>query len=355
MKETYNKLLNDMRTAYFEECGLEPAPNSDLELRFKAVASEIFSAYSYAQFVLKQIIVQTATGEYLDRHAALRGIERKAAAYAQGELVFSINEALEEDVLIPAETVCSSAERPFVQFATTQSAVIEAGQLSVTVPAQAIASGAQFNCPAGEITVLVNPPEYVSSVINASEMAGGFDDENDSSLRERLISSYGGRRFAVNEQSLRECLLEITGILDAAVYNSASETLTVCVKLAGGTSINRASDSIRSKLGLVSICKMPLDICEAEPFAFNIDASVKIEEGYDENEITGAAQQLIEDEVSSMHIGKNISSAQIAALLYGIKGVKLAEVCLTDENGRPFSCPSNSYLVPSSITVAVYE
>ena len=149
MKETYNNILNSMRTAYFEECGFEPAASSDLELRFKAVASEIFSAYSYAQFVLKQGFPQTATGEYLDMHAQLRGIERKTATRALGKLLFSIAEPLESDVSIPKNTVCASASRSFVQFATDEAAVIPAGQTSVSVNASAIASGAQFNCPSG--------------------------------------------------------------------------------------------------------------------------------------------------------------------------------------------------------------
>lgn len=355
MKETYNNILNNMRTAYFEECGYEPAPDSDLELRFKAVAGEIFSAYSYADFILKQVFPQTATGEYLDRHAAMRGIERKAAAVSQGVLEFSISEPLETDVLIPQSTVCSSAQRPFVQFATTEQAVIEAGETSVTVPVQALSGGAEFNCPAGEITVLVNPPEYVTSVTNTTAMTGGFDDENDASLRERLVSSYATRRFAVNESSLREQLLTSNYILDARVYNSGSESINVCIKAVGGYNAERLKSSIKSTLGLFSVCKLDFQVFDAEPFSFNINASIKLEDGYDNEELISTGVDVLSKAVSSMHIGQNVSKTELEALLYGIEGVTLAEVCLVDENGMPFSCPSNSYLVPDKITVAVYE
>jgi uncharacterized phage protein gp47/JayE len=355
LKEKYNEILNNMRTAYFEECGFEPAPASDLELRFKAVASEIFSAYSFAEFVLKQGFPQTATGEYLDKHARLRGLERKTATCAQGRLLFSVEEPLEADVLIPAATVCSSAERPFVQFATTQAATISAGETSVLVPAQAIAGGAEFNAPAGEITVMVNPPEYISSVTNPAKMEGGFDDENDRTLRQRILDSYSGARLSVDENSVRETLIQLNGILDARVYNSGSETVNICVKLGGNATVQSVESAIYSRLGFISICKMPVDIIEATPFEFNINASIKIADGFDENEVCSAAEALLSRETSSMQIGKNISSAQLAALLYGIEGITLAEVCAVDTNGMPFSCPSNSYLVPGSISVAAYE
>ena len=344
-----------MKAAYFAECGLEPAPSSDLELRFKAVASEIFSAYSFAEFVLRQGFPQTASGEYLDRHAQLRGIERKAASVAQGQLLFSIEEPLEFDVSVPAQTVCASEARPFVQFATVQAAVITAGETSVSVEAQAISGGAEFNCPAGEISVLVNPPEYVSAVTNPAEITGGFDDENDSSLRERILSSYAGRRFAVNEQSIREFLLEDSRILDARVYNSGSETISVCLKLAGSTTVADVTNYVNESLGFATICFIPLDITEAEPYPFDITASVKIADGYDEAALCAEAEALLAKEASSMHIGENISNSELEALLYGIEGITLAEVCTVDSNGMPFSCPSNSYLVADSITVAAYE
>ena len=344
-----------MRNAYFEECGLEVAPASDLELRFKAVASEIFSAYSYAQFVLRQGFPQTATGEYLDKHAQLRGIERKTASCAEGELVFSLSEALEADVAIPEGTICASEKRPFVQFATTVAAVITAGETSVTVPARSISGGAQFNAPAGEITVLVNPPEYVAAVTNPAKMTGGFDEENDKSLRERLISSYSGKRFAVNESSIREFILNESNVLDARVYNNGSLSVMVCLKLKSGVSLESMRRTIEYRLGIFSICRIPIELCEAEPFSFILNASIKADKGYDENEIGALAEEMLANAVSSMHIGQNINKTELEAMLYGIEGVLLAEVCVADENAMPFSCPSNSYLVPENITVEVYE
>ncbi len=355
MKETYNEIINNMKAAYFEECGLEPSPASDLELRFKAVASEIFSAYSFAEYVLKQCFPQTASGEYLDRHAQLRGVERKTASVAQGELLFSLAEPLESDVTIPAETLCASAEKPFIQFATTEAAVIPAGETSVLVAAQAISGGAEFNCHAGEITVMVNPPEYISAVTNPSEIIGGFDDENDASFRERIISSYSSRRLAVNQQSLREMVLENEKILDARVYNDDNNTLKVCVKLKGGVTTNDVVNSIRSNMGVVSISSITFDVIEAQPFEFNIRASIKAESGYDKEELCAAARDMLSEAVSSMHIGQNVSSSELEAMLYGIEGISLAEVCTVDENSMPFSCPSNAYLVLNSLSVDAYE
>ncbi|MDE6124700.1 MAG: baseplate J/gp47 family protein, partial [Eubacterium sp.] len=230
MSLTYNEILDSMKAAFQQEKG-EPVANlSDLELRFKAVASEIYSVCAYGDYIFRQGFPQTATGMYLDRHAQLRSITRKKAARASGELTFSLSEAASKSVTIPAGTICSAAGRPFIQFATDKRAIISAGRLSVSVPATALRTGQEHNVEAGCVIDMVNPPDYVFSVTNDEAFTGGWNDESDEALRERILSSYSSRKNAVSAEGVREILLSLDEITDALVISDKSSSDNNCLK-----------------------------------------------------------------------------------------------------------------------------
>ena len=90
MKSTYNEILQNMKAAYNKELGREIAENSIDEKKLEAIASELYGLSCYGDFILKQAFVQTATGEYLDRHGALRDCKRKLGTYAK----FAVNISL---------------------------------------------------------------------------------------------------------------------------------------------------------------------------------------------------------------------------------------------------------------------
>ena len=91
VEELYGKML-----AVFEEkTGFTMDDTADLAVRLYAAAAQIQSLYAYSDWAMNQSFPQTATGEYLDYHAALRGITRKAGTRASGILRFKIDQALE--------------------------------------------------------------------------------------------------------------------------------------------------------------------------------------------------------------------------------------------------------------------
>lgn len=98
VEELYGKML-----AVFEEkTGFTMDDTADLAVRLYAAAAQIQSLYAYSDWAMNQSFPQTATGEYLDYHAALRGITRKAGTRASGILRFKIDQALEDNLPISA-------------------------------------------------------------------------------------------------------------------------------------------------------------------------------------------------------------------------------------------------------------
>ncbi|MDE7123892.1 MAG: baseplate J/gp47 family protein, partial [Eubacterium sp.] len=276
MSLTYNEILDSMKAAFQQEKG-EPVANlSDLELRFKAVASEIYSVCAYGDYIFRQGFPQTATGMYLDRHAQLRSITRKKAARASGELTFSLSEAASKSVTIPAGTICSAAGRPFIQFATDKRAIISAGSLSVSVPATALRTGQEHNVEAGCVTDMVNPPDYVFSVTNDEVFTGGWNDESDEALRERILSSYSSRKNAVSAEGVREILLSLDEITDALVISDKNSSVNICLKTRNGRISSSLQTKVSDLLGFLSFCSVEINFIAASEKEFSVKAEAKV-------------------------------------------------------------------------------
>ena len=81
MKEV-DELYGKMLAVFEEKTGFTMDDTADLAVRLYAAAAQIQTLYAYSDWAINQSFPQTATGEYLDYHAALRGIVRKAGTKA---------------------------------------------------------------------------------------------------------------------------------------------------------------------------------------------------------------------------------------------------------------------------------
>ncbi len=357
MSVLYNDIIKAMETEFFNECGEYASDYDDVELRFKAVAGEIYAAHTAAEYAMRQAFAQTASGEYLDMHAEMRGITRKTAASALGELTFTLPQELEYDVQIPAGTVCSVSGEPLVQFVTDEGKTIPAGSLSATVPASALAPGAAFNAGAGAVTVMVNPPEYVLSVTNESAFTGGCDEETDEALRERLLRSYSQPTNGANAKSLEEQLLTIDGITDARIAADPEQAmLTVCVRTKSGAFPDGDMlKLIQEKLGILEICGAQYGIALARPALFSVFAAVRASAGADKKQLAADAQGAVRAVCSAAGIGREISLSQLTSAVLAVQGVESAEISASPSAGGTVSCGAHEYLSLSQVQVDVYE
>lgn len=133
----------------------------------------------------KQGLLAYASGDNLDHLGVLVGTDRLTAAAAQTTLQFSLGGAREMATIIPAGTRATAGNG--VMFATDETAVIEAQNLSVTTTATCTTSGSAGNGYApGELSQLVDPLPFVAAVTNISKTEGGSDIEADEAYRLRI-------------------------------------------------------------------------------------------------------------------------------------------------------------------------
>lgn len=159
MVKTVEEIYQEMLSAYGEKTGWPRQRGVICPPGLYACAAQVFSLYVQAGWVARQAFPQTAEGEYLDRHAQLRGLERKEPVAARGVVRFSGEISENTDRPIPAGTVCMTAG--LIRFETIEDGLLAAGQAHVDVPVQALVPGISGNVAAGTIlSMAVAPLEY---------------------------------------------------------------------------------------------------------------------------------------------------------------------------------------------------
>ena len=104
--ETYDEIYGRMKNAYEHETGDSFNEVSDIAIRLKVLAGEIFKLQTNLEWWKRQMFAVSASGECLDKLASQRGIERKKAMKSTGEITFNISQPCSHDIIIPKGCVC---------------------------------------------------------------------------------------------------------------------------------------------------------------------------------------------------------------------------------------------------------
>ena len=163
-------------------------PDAKPELRrsLEGVLADIESGavhglYGYLDWLARQLMMDTAEAEQLERWAGIWGITRSPATAAAGDVVFTGTNG----ATIPAGTAVQASDG--TQYTTDAVGTIDAG--TATVAMTASETGVEGNQDAGTELTLVSPVTGIDSTatVDAGGLTGGADLETDSRLRERLL------------------------------------------------------------------------------------------------------------------------------------------------------------------------
>ena len=208
-------------------------PSAAIRNLLEVIAAPIAELYQLLQTVTSQSWVETATGEWLDLRVKEVGIKRKPALKAQVYLTFSAEEAPEQNIVIPQNTICKSVkdeEGNEYRFYTMEEAVLEAGETSVVTLAEAEETGSEYNVGEGTITRMVTPVGGISAVTNVDFRDGegnlvgylkreGADGETDAQLRRRAIGSWETIGIGGTRTAYRTWALSVPGVVAASVLD----------------------------------------------------------------------------------------------------------------------------------------
>ncbi|MBQ6152970.1 MAG: baseplate J/gp47 family protein [Ruminococcus sp.] len=321
--ESYNAIFERMKENYEERAGFSISDESDIAIRLRVLAGEIFKQQQNEDFILRQMFPLTATGEYLDKHAYSRGITRKPALKASGNIRFYAEPDYAADIIIPQGTVVAD-ERTLKRFATDREEVISAGEEYALVPITAVEAGAASNSRGGNITILVTPIAGIHNVYNGMVFVNGRDEESDEMLRERIIDSYQNVSNGTNAAYYKALAMSVDGVYSAGAVGRVRGTGTVNVYVCAQG--NPVSNTVLSQVQelLDEQREMNVDVlaCQADPIDVSLYIMLKPVSGYSFSEVSTACTTALTSYINSRGIGKDVLMSEIADILYHTEGVE---------------------------------
>lgn len=160
-------------------------PGDERRIFGEALVPLFVAFYNSINDAARQKALRYARGSVLDSLGERVGVERMSPTEAETVIRFSMNSAIDENVIIPEGTRVTSDNTRY--FATTRTVIIEAGELFVDVEAVSEGGGTMYNdISVGSLNVLVDLIAFIDTVSNIEITSGGADEEDDDSLRERI-------------------------------------------------------------------------------------------------------------------------------------------------------------------------
>lgn len=154
--------------------------HSNLGVIAKVLAGASHGQHAHLDWIALQILPDTATGEFLERHADTYGVRRRLASLASG----TVRVTGADGIAIPAGTRIARSDG--VEFEVTEGGNIANGQADLSIQARQV--GATSNTPINATLRLQTTIAGADSEATALvEIAGGADAESDADLRKRLL------------------------------------------------------------------------------------------------------------------------------------------------------------------------
>lgn len=319
---TVEEIYGHMVTVFQQETGITLAGDGDMAVRLYAVAAQIYALYVQADWVNRQCFPQTAQGDYLELHASLRGLERRAAVAAQGIIRFELDRAAEADLSIPAGTVCMTAG--LVRFETVEEVVIPAGETQTETVAAAVEPGAAGNVASGTIRAMAVAPIGVSRCTNPEGFSGGVDEESDEELRVRVLETYQRMPNGANAAFYQQGAMSFPEVAAATVIPRPRGVGTVDVIIATAAGVPDSSLIEQVQTYFEQRREIAVELVVRAPEIYNLDVAIQVQaaQNYDSETVLQAVESALRSWFDGRRLGQNILRAKLGDLIYGVDGVE---------------------------------
>lgn len=325
----------------------------DLTFPTALIASQ--TAQSDLPRLMGQIWPQFAYGVYLDYHAKTRTMERKAAQRAAGQLRITG----QDGTPIPAGSVFATVSRNdniAVEFTVTRDYTITGG--SVTADIEAVAAGSGGNVAADLIVIVISDNlNGIKSVTNPGATGGGFNEESDDELRERIIQydqSMSGS-FIGNEADYKRWALSVVGVGEAVIIpaNDDSGLVTIVATDANGDPASPAlcqqiydyiMEGANERAERFAPVNANLSVVSPTTIEIRVEAAMELESGAVLDDVKALFTAAVKAYFLQARSDEEIRYSKVYQLLQSIAGVyDIRDVTL---NGGGVNIPLQKTLLP---------
>lgn len=210
---------------------------SNLNVLARVHSGAAHGLYGYLEWIARQVIIDTADGDMLERHASIWGVARKAASPAVGNVtVTGTNGAI-----VPADSTLARSDG--AQYTTDAEATISGG--TATIAVTAVDGGQAGNASAASSLSFDTPIAGVSATatVAAGGLTGGADLEADDDLRARLLARIQQPPHGGAAHDYIAWAREVPGVTRAWVYPGELGDGTVTVRFVRDDDANLIPDA----------------------------------------------------------------------------------------------------------------
>ncbi len=213
--------------------------------------------YALLQRLMRQAVPATASGDWLDTHAASVNLSRRPATKAKGNVRFlrAPSSSLAGNVAIPARRIVRTLPDGIGQvyrYSTVADAVLPAEAAYVDVPVEAEDYGAAANASTGQICELVTPVEGISGISNEADWltSEGADEETDAQLQERYALAWAANN-GCTKHAYKSWALSVPGVTSVSILDQhprGQGTVDVVVRGADGLPTEALLEKVRAAI-----------------------------------------------------------------------------------------------------------
>lgn len=264
---------------------------SNIGVLSKAFGASVHLLHGHLDWVSKQIIIDSAESEYLERHAQIWGITRRAADFAQGSVTFTGTDGS----VIPIGTTLRRADE--VEYTTDAEVTIASG--TATADVTAVVPGEAGNSDSGVVLNLLSPISGVNgtATVAIDGITNGLEAETDDSLRVRLLARIQEPNRGGAATDYQQWATEVSGISRAFVFGSYTGPGTVAVfviqddpndPIPNSAKVTEVQEYLDEKRPVTA------QVTVFAPIAYTVDFDIQLSPN------TSAVRQAVEDELKSL-------------------------------------------------------
>ena len=312
-EEIRQDLLRDIRNGLPEA---DIGSDSDFFIRASSIASVLSDIYRLHGWIVRQIFPDTADTAYLELHCRTRGIKRKQATSASGDITFTG----EPGTALPAGL---EAKRDDLSWITTESGVI-GGDGKALFHAKSMSFGTAGNNEQSKTAQLVSTPTGIDSTVTVGMMTGGTEQESDTELLARLLELIRRPPAGGNKFDYKCWALEVDGVTSAIVYPLRRGLGTVDIVITSGEHLP-SDEIIKATQDYIDSVRpvTTSNVYVSAPSPLRCGFNVKVQlDGMTLKEAELLVEDALREHVNRLQPGEPLIVSQIEAIISNIDGIE---------------------------------
>lgn len=280
---------------------------------------------------IKNIIPKYSYGEILLGHGENRKIFLKEATYAKAMLTIKGIMGTKVPQGFAFSTASTPEESGIIFYTLQECEIADTGMAEVesicAIP------GEKGNVAAESILLMAKPMKGITAVVNPEKAYGGFEEESEESLRQRIaeFDASLGNSFVGSPADYRRWALEVAGVGTAKVISAQDDTGLVTIVLTDSDGMPAQQeictavenhimryDSWYERLAPINAY---LNVVAAQPVTICVSAVVELEEGYDTEQVKEIFLKNLKEYLKTEEAQTEVKYAEVGAVLINTEGV----------------------------------